>query len=455
MFGHYWQLGLVLLWVLESTVIFGCCVLAFRWFGGADFAILWLQAFVLATCVMVAAIAMGLFSRRLRDRTVGVVLRIGVSVTAGALLGGLLLYISPDHRPSWTEIFGFVAIGLFSLTIVRLVAHGLIDEDILKRRILVYGSGNNAARILALRRRNDQRGFKVVGFVASPNEDRVIPADKLLSRDVPMASSAADLEIDEIVVAMDDRRQQFPLKELLDCRLAGIEVIELASFLERETGKVYLDILIPSWMIFGAGFRRDVMRRYTEAGFDVAASSALLLLALPIMAITVLAIKIEEGINAPVLYGQPRVGYGGRVFRVLKFRSMRVDAEKDGRARWATENDDRVTRVGRFIRKVRIDELPQLFNVLAGRMSFVGPRPERPEFVKELNEKIPYYDVRHAVKPGITGWAQLCYPYGASEQDATEKLQYDLYYVKNHSLVFDILILLQTVEVILFGKGAR
>jgi|KBSMisStaDraftv2_1062788.scaffolds.fasta_scaffold135439_2 sugar transferase (PEP-CTERM system associated) len=455
MFGHYWQLGLVLLWILESTVIFGCCVLAFRWFGGADAGTLWLQAFVLATSVMVAAIAMGLFSRRLRDRTVGVVLRIGVSVTAGALLGGLLLYISPDHRPTWTEILGFVAIGLFSLTIVRLVTHGLIDEDILKRRILVYGSGNNAARILALRRRNDQRGFKVVGFIASASEDRMIPEDKLLSRDVPMVTTAADLEIDEIVMAMDDRRQQFPLKDLLDCRLAGIEVIELASFLERETGKVYLDILIPSWMIFGAGFRRDVLRRYTEAAFDLAASFALLLIALPVMAITVLAIKMEEGISAPVLYGQPRVGYGGRVFRVLKFRSMRVDAEKDGRARWATANDDRVTRVGRFIRKVRIDELPQLFNVLAGRMSFVGPRPERPEFVKELNEKIPYYDVRHAVKPGITGWAQLCYPYGASEQDATEKLQYDLYYVKNHSLVFDILILLQTVEVILFGKGAR
>ena len=455
MFGHYWQLGLVLLWALESMVIFASCVLAFRWFGVNDPGILWLQACVLAGCVMVAAIAMGLFSRRLRDRTVGVVLRIGVSVTAGAILGGLLLYVSPNHRPTWTEIFGFIGIGLISLTIVRVVAHGLIDEDILKRKILVYGSGNNAARILALRRRNDQRGFKVVGFVPSRSEERVVPEDKLVSKDAPLVATAAALEIDEIVVAMDDRRQQFPLKDLLDCRLAGIEVIELASFFERETGKVYLDILIPSWMIFGSGFRRDFIRRYSETAFDVVASFALLLLALPIMALTVLAIKLEEGLSAPVLYGQPRVGYAGKVFRVLKFRSMRVDAEKDGRARWATANDDRVTRVGRFIRKVRIDELPQLFNVLTGRMSFVGPRPERPEFVKQLNESIPYYDVRHAVKPGITGWAQLCYPYGASEQDATEKLQYDLYYVKNHSLVFDILILLQTVEVILFGKGAR
>jgi sugar transferase (PEP-CTERM system associated) len=455
MFGHYWQLGLVLLWALESMVIFASCVLAFRWFGVNDPGILWLQACVLAGCVMVAAIAMGLFSRRLRDRTVGVVLRIGVSVTAGAILGGLLLYVSPDHRPTWTEIFGFVGIGLISLTIVRVVAHGLIDEDILKRKILVYGAGNNAARILALRRRNDQRGFKVVGFVPSRNEERVVPEDKLVNKDAPLVATAAAMEIDEIVVAMDDRRQQFPLKDLLDCRLAGIEVIELASFFERETGKVYLDILIPSWMIFGSGFRRDIIRRYSETAFDVVASFALLLLALPIMALTVIAIKLEEGLSAPVLYGQPRVGYAGKVFRVLKFRSMRVDAEKDGRARWATANDDRVTRVGRFIRKVRIDELPQLFNVLTGRMSFVGPRPERPEFVKQLNESIPYYDVRHAVKPGITGWAQLCYPYGASEQDATEKLQYDLYYVKNHSLVFDILILLQTVEVILLGKGAR
>src|SRR5690349_4793611 len=456
MFGHYWQLGLVLLWVLESMVIFASCVLAFRWFGvAADPRILWPQACVLAGCVMIAAIAMGLFSRRLRDRTLGVVLRIGVSVTAGAILGGLLLYVSPDHRPTWTEICGFIAIGLFSITIVRVVAHGLIDEDILKRRILVYGSGNNAGRILALRRRNDQRGFKVVGFVQSRNDERVVPEDKLVGKDEPLVVTAKQLEIDEIVVAMDDRRQQFPLKDLLDCRLRGFEVTELATFLERETGKVYLDILIPSWMIFGDGFRRDRVRRYSERAFDIAASFALLAFASPLMLLTMIAVKLEDGLRAPLFYGQPRVGYGGAVFRVLKFRSMRTDAEKDGKARWATANDDRVTRVGKFIRKTRIDEIPQLFNVLAGQMSFVGPRPERPEFVGKLSETIPYYQQRHAVKPGITGWAQLCFPYGASEQDAVEKLQYDLYYVKNHGLLFDILILLQTVEVILLGKGAR
>jgi sugar transferase (PEP-CTERM system associated) len=455
LFGHYWQLGVVLLWVLESTVIFTSSWVAFRWLGAESSPTVWLQSVVLAGCVMIAAIAMGLFSRRLRDRTAGIVLRIGVSVIAGAVLGGLLLYASPDHRPTFVEVFAFLAIGLISLTLVRVGARLFIDEDILKRRVLVYGAGNNAARILQLRRRNDQRGFKVIGFVPALIEERIVPADRLLSSNKPVSALANELEIDEIVVAMDDRRQQFPLKDLLECRLEGIEVIELASFLERETGKVYLDILIPSWMIFGSGFRRDFIRRYSERGFDLFASLVLLLATLPVMLLTVLAIKLEEGWRAPVLYGQPRVGYRGRIFRVLKFRSMRVDAEKDGQARWASANDDRVTRVGRFIRKVRIDELPQLFNVLGGRMSFVGPRPERPEFVDQLGETIPYYDVRHAVKPGITGWAQLCYPYGASEQDASEKLQYDLYYVKNHSLVFDILILLQTVEVILLGKGAR
>jgi sugar transferase (PEP-CTERM system associated) len=283
----------------------------------------------------------------------------------------------------------------------------------------------------------------------------VVPADRLVAGDRSLSATAHALEVDEIVMAMDDRRQQFPLKELLDCRLKGIDVVELASFLERETGKVYLDILIPSWMIFGDGFRRDFIRRYSERAFDIVASLVLLMVTLPVMLLTMLAIKLEEGIRAPLLYGQPRVGCAGKVFRVMKFRSMRLDAESDGRARWAKANDDRVTRVGRFIRKVRIDELPQLFNVLGGQMSFVGPRPERPEFVGQLSETIPYYDIRHAVKPGITGWAQLCYPYGASEQDALEKLQYDLYYVKNHSLVVDVLILLQTVEVILFNKGAR
>jgi sugar transferase (PEP-CTERM system associated) len=256
------------------------------------------------------------------------------------------------------------------------------------------------------------------------------------------------------VVAMDDRRRGFPILELLECRLAGIDVTELLSFLERETGRVRIDVLNPSWMIFGEGFRRDTLRLMSSRSLDLLASSILVLITLPLMLATWLAIKLEEGWSAPVLYRQERVGLGGRTFRLLKFRSMRTDAEANG-AQWAAKEDARVTRVGAVIRKFRIDELPQMLNVLRGHMSFVGPRPERPEFVADLAQKIPYYIQRHCVKPGITGWAQLCYPYGSSEQDALEKLQYDLYYIKNNSLLFDLAILVQTAEVVFMGQGAR
>lgn len=455
LFGHYWNLGLLLLWMVESALIFIAAWAASRLFPApeASSATVWLRCLVLGGCVMLAMIAMGLFSRRLRDRMAGVLLRITLSVGSGGLVGALLLGPFISLRPTFPQLFAFMALAWLLVLLARAIARGVIDEDMFKRKVLVYGAGANAARIMQLRRRADQRGFKVVGFVPARVENREVPEDRLLSNQEPLRDIATRLEVDEIVVAMDDRRQHCPLKELLDCRLAGIEVNELATFFERETGRVYLDLLIPSWMIFGDGFRRDVLRRVSERAFDLIASVILLLLAAPLMLLTMLAIKLEDGFSAPVFYGQPRVGYAGVVFRVLKFRSMRVDAERDGRARWASANDNRITRVGNITRKTRIDELPQLLNVLLGQMSFVGPRPERPEFVKQLAETIPYYVERHAVKPGITGWAQLCYPYGASEQDAIEKLQYDLYYVKNHGLVFDVLILLQTVEVILLGKG--
>jgi sugar transferase (PEP-CTERM system associated) len=245
------------------------------------------------------------------------------------------------------------------------------------------------------------------------------------------------------------------MDQLLECRLEGLEITELVSFLERETGKVRLDVLNPSWMIFSDGFRQGRIHGTFERAFDVAASLVLLSVTLPVMLLTALAIRIEDGRRASLFYRQTRVGQYGRTFELLKFRSMCEDAEVAGQPIWAVKNDSRVTRVGSFIRKSRIDELPQVLNVLKGEMSFVGPRPERPQFVAQLNERIPYYRERHTIKPGITGWAQLCYPYGSSEQDAAEKLQYDLFYVKNHSLLFYLAILVQTVEVILWGKGAR
>jgi len=457
LFGITWHPALALLWLAESAAVLFASQLACRLVGDTspDPAIDWTQAVVFGGLVIIAMVAMGLFTRRMRDRMAGVILRITLSVIVGGVLAGLFLGFFPAYKYSALEFLSSMVFAWLLLVLVRAVAQRRIDEDIFKRRVLVYGAGNNAMRLAKLRRRADQRGFKLLGFVPAEGEDIEVAEERLVRVNGGLAEYARQNAVEEIVVAMDDRRRSFPLKELLECRLEGIVISEQVTFLERETGKVHLELLTPSWIIFGGGFRRNGMRVHSERMFDLAASFGLLLLASPIMLLTALAIKIEDGLSAPVFYGQDRVGFAGKIFRVLKFRSMRVDAERDGKAQWATTNDNRVTALGKYLRKLRIDELPQLLNVLRGEMSFVGPRPERPQFVDKLAETIPYYRERHSVKPGITGWAQLCYPYGASEQDAVEKLQYDLFYVKNHDLVFDILILLQTVEVILLGKGAR
>jgi sugar transferase (PEP-CTERM system associated) len=456
-FGSQVHIGLLLQWLIETAIAMGGCWAPCMWLSGpmqTGWGCL-VQSLVFAATAMVSLATMGLYSRRQRDRFAGLALRITVAIGFAMLLFGLwLIYIAVNHM-TLSQVLAAAGITWLGLVLSRRLTQPMVEQDVFKRRVLVYGCGSNAAKVLQLRRRADRRGFRVIGYVQAGTDPMVVPATLILDAGQSLHDLARSLQVDEIVVAMDDRRQQFPFRQLLQCRLAGIEIIELVSFLERETGKVYLDIVSPSWMIFSAGFRQDIWWRYTERAFDLVVSTLLLLLALPFMLLTAVAIKFDDGVRAPIFYGQPRVGYAGRIIRVLKFRSMSVDAEQDGKAVWAAANDSRVTRVGRFIRKVRIDELPQLWNVFAGHMSFVGPRPERPEFVEQLTAKIPYFDERHSMKPGITGWAQVCYPYGASEHDAMEKLQYDLYYVKNHNLWFEILILLQTVEVIVLGKGAR
>jgi sugar transferase (PEP-CTERM system associated) len=243
------------------------------------------------------------------------------------------------------------------------------------------------------------------------------------------------------------------MEEMLACAQRGVGVTDLSSFFEREAGMVKLNVVDPSWLVFSGGFDHSMPRRLSKRFFDLVAAWALLLVAWPVMLMVALCVWLESG--APVFYRQVRVGENGRGFELIKFRSMRTDAEKDGVARWASKDDDRSTRVGRFIRATRLDELPQLLNVLRGDMSFVGPRPERPQFVDMLSQEIRYYGIRHSVKPGLTGWAQLRYPYGASVRDAEEKLKFDLFYVKNQGLVFDLMIMLQTVEVVMFRRGAR
>lgn len=243
------------------------------------------------------------------------------------------------------------------------------------------------------------------------------------------------------------------MRDLLDCKIRGIRVFDIATHFEKTLGQIRVDFVNAGWLIFGDGFNQGLARTAIKRAFDVVSASVLLLVSAPLMLLTAIAIRLES--PGPILFRQQRVGLNGATFDVVKFRSMRVDAEGDGKPRWATKKDDRVTRIGKIIRLLRIDELPQLFNVFKGEMSIVGPRPERPFFVDELTRRIPYYAVRHSVKPGVTGWAQVRYHYGSSVEDAQQKLHYDLYYVKNHSLFLDLLILFETVAVVLTGRGAH
>ncbi len=417
--------------------------------------VFWAPSVVFGTIYVLCSLALGLYTSRQRVRPAGMVLRTLVSLLASTAVTYVLARIFPrSYLTVATLIVGAAATFCLSV-LLRLSLLPVLDEDAIKRRVLIYGAGRLASALLGLRRRADRRGFYLVGYVAAQSERMLVPRDQLIESDQSLLDVCRRHRVDEIVVAMDDRRRGFPVNELLDARMAGTDVTDIVTFLERETGKVRLDVLNPTWIIFGEGFRRGDLRRWSIRLLDLAASLCVLLLAWPIMLLTVVAIKFEDGIHAPIFYRQTRVGLVGAHFQVLKFRSMRTDAEQAGAPKWAIPGDARVTRVGAFIRKMRIDEIPQVLNVLKGEMSFVGPRPERPEFVDQLSERIPYYRERHWVKPGITGWAQLCYPYGSSELDAAEKLQYDLYYVKNQSLIFDLVILVQTAEVVLFGKGAR
>jgi sugar transferase (PEP-CTERM system associated) len=416
------------------------------------------RAFLYAPVFSISMAATGLYNERQTLTLGGLLTRLLVSSLGGMFVIALVSALVPELA------FGREALSVGVILVIAGSAgcHFIVDklagEQVFKRRILVYGAGRRGASLMQKQASDNLGGFQVVGFIPALGDE---PSAISTERRIALHDGDSLLEhckshdVAEIVVAMDDPLGGFPFEAFLECRLAGIAVTDLTEFLESETGQVRIDLVHAHWMVFSNGFQRNSLQTHLERVFDVAASLTLLALTWPIMVLTVIAIKAEDGPLAPVLYRQVRVGERGQPFQLLKFRSMREDAERDGRARWAAANDDRVTRVGRVIRKLRIDELPQIVNVLNGQMSLVGPRPERPEFVSQLNTKIPLYRERHTIKPGITGWAQLCYPYGSNETDAAEKLQYDLFYVKNRTLLFYLAILVQTVEVILWGKGAR
>ncbi|MGQ0428428.1 MAG: TIGR03013 family XrtA/PEP-CTERM system glycosyltransferase [Gammaproteobacteria bacterium] len=458
-FRHYVQLPVVLLILLEAVLAVLALQIAHGLVApsgltGALWKVLPGELTLFAGLVTVAQAAMGLHNARLRAGPIGILLRLTLAAltTLAALL--VIGFFVPNFEVSLLRYASALAMVVIANFVLRWAVVRFLPTELFKRRVLVYGAGWQAQSISGLKRRTDRIGFLVVGY-AQTEGDAPAGHDALSLEPGQLLPYCQRNEVDEIVVAMDDRRRAFPLHDLLECRLHGIEIIELLSFLERETGKVRLEVLHPSWMIFSEGFRKSLWRDVLGASLDLFASIVFLAVAWPFMLVTTIAIKFEDGWRAPVLYRQRRVGKAGVEFDVMKFRSMDVDAERDGVARWAERKDTRITWVGRLIRQLRIDEFPQVFNILKGEMRFVGPRPERPEFVDELSQKIPYYRERHVVAPGLTGWAQLCYPYGSSQQDAAEKLQFDLYYIKNRSLLFDLAILVQTVEVVLFGKGAR
>ncbi len=334
------------------------------------------------------------------------------------------------------------------------VTHNGSSRSARRSRTLIFGSGE-AARVVGRTLTSADPNVEIVGYFAGPNEGHpAVAAKEILPAGRSLIDTARQLGVDEIVVALTERRAgSMPLRELLDCKLQGITVYDLNSHFEKRLGQIRIDYLSASWLIFSDGFNQGLGRTAIKRVFDILCATVLILLALPLMLLTALVIRLDS--RGPVLYKQERVGLNNKPFDVVKFRSMRQGAEVNGQPVWATSGDSRVTRVGKLIRLTRIDELPQLFSVLNGDMSLVGPRPERPYFVEQLTREIPFYAVRHSVKPGVTGWAQVRYQYGATVADSLEKLQYDLHYVKNHTLMRDLRILVATVVVVLTGKGAR
>jgi sugar transferase (PEP-CTERM system associated) len=464
-FKHYIHLPFVFTAILDALVLAASFILAvyFQFFLDVNLFATYFNSINLDVGVYVLMnlmlmLALGVYQAEIEEGMIGMVLRTIFSVIISVVVLSSLFYISKNSFWFFGNgvLTSSAVFSIFLLSVMRFMFFSIVNERSFKKNILILGAGNRAKNLIDdLQTPLDTKGFNILGYVAIPEESSVIAEDKLIHVPTTLYNYVSVHDVDEIVVALDDRRKRLPLEDLIECKMAGIGIVDAPNFYERESRKVALEMIQPSWIIFSEDFGFSATGRYIKRFFDILASVFLLILSWPFMLLTAMAIKLEEGISAPIIYSQERIGLNGKTFYIHKFRSMRVDAEKEGKAVWAKKNDSRVTLVGDFIRKVRIDELPQVFNVLKGEMAFVGPRPERPVFVKQLAEQIPFYNERHRTKPGITGWAQMCFAYADNAEDSKEKLRYDLYYIKNQSVMLDLMILLQTVEVVLFKKGSR
>ncbi|OAN53612.1 MULTISPECIES: TIGR03013 family XrtA/PEP-CTERM system glycosyltransferase [unclassified Sphingobium] len=406
-----------------------------------------------AVAIQTAMIAVGVYGPEALQSIRFAFARLLVAVSLGVIFLSVLYFLLPGMTLWRSNSLYAMGLALALLFVVRLMLGSMLGGEAFKRRLVVLGAGNRANRIRELERRKGS-GFLVVGYIAMNDGPQVI--EEAINRNAVynLSDFVVRLNASEVVLALEERRNAIPMSDLLRIKTTGVHVNDLSSFLERETGRVDLASVNPSWLIFSDGFSAG--RRISSIAkrlFDIVASSLLLLLTGPVILLAALLVKLDS--KGPAFYRQQRVGLYGQEFWIVKLRTMRQDAEVAGQAVWAEKDDPRITRLGYWLRKLRIDELPQTWTVLKGEMSFVGPRPERRQFVEDLEQHLRYYAERHMVKPGITGWAQINYPYGASIEDARHKLEYDLYYAKNYTPFLDLLILLQTVRVVLWPDGAR
>lgn len=459
LFKHYVPYPVLLLALVDFVLLLGAAELAWvvrahqidMFVDPATTRMVPLVSFALS--LQFAMIAVGVYGVDAVQSLRFAAARLLVAIFLGVTFLSMVYFAVPGVTLWRSNALYATGIAYVFLIGIRAVFGRALGSQAFKRRVLVLGAGQRADR---LRRLGDAKGagFTVVGHVDMGDVPSVIPAAVLREDIDSVANYVTKLRVDEVVLALEERRNAIPLNDLLRVRTAGVHVNEITTFLERETGRVDLRSTNPSWLIFSDGFSGG--RRLSSAAkrlFDIVASGLLLLLTSPLVIVTALIVKAES--KGPAFYRQKRVGLFGQEFDILKLRSMREDAEVTGTAVWAEKNDPRITRVGRVIRRLGIDELPQVWTVLMGEMSFVGPRPERPSFVAQLVQQMPYYAERHMMKPGITGWAQINYPYGASMDDARQKLEYDLYYAKNYTPFLDLVILLQTIRVVLFREDTR
>ncbi|MCK0531862.1 TIGR03013 family XrtA/PEP-CTERM system glycosyltransferase [Sphingobium agri] len=459
LFKHYVPHAVLLLGLLDLVLLLGAAeagwILRARQIGMDVDEITTRAAPLLsfALAIQTAMIAVGVYGTEALQSIRFALARLLVAISLGVIFLSVMHFVLPDLTLWRSNSLYAMGLAVTLLLAVRLLLGSMLGGEAFKRRLVVLGAGNRANRIREIEQRKGS-GFLVVGYIAMNDGAQVIPEAINRSAIYNLADFVVRLGASEVVLALEERRNALPLSDLLRIKTTGVHVNEISTFLERETGRVDLDSVNPSWLIFSDGFSAG--RRLSSIAkrlFDIIASSILLLLTGPIILIAAILVKLDS--KGPAFYRQQRVGLFGEEFWIVKLRTMRQDAEISGQAVWAEKDDPRITRLGYWLRKLRIDELPQTWTVLKGEMSFVGPRPERRQFVEDLEQHLRYYAERHMVKPGITGWAQINYPYGASIEDSRNKLEYDLYYAKNYTPFLDLLILIQTLRVILWPEGAR